>query len=95
MSKAFREYKKRHGNVTFSEYRRLRRFLNQEDKVVTRGMNELRNLHRKFFVENSWIPKEKRDEYKYSPEFWDWCERRVNECRRRMSCLTTEDSLEN
>ena len=81
MSKASRRSKEQYG-TTLREYRRLRRFMEAEDREASKGMGELRNLHRKFFVENSWIPTEKRNEYKYSPEFWDWCRKRVKAFRR-------------
>ena len=81
MSKASRKYKELYG-TTLYEYRRDRRLMRSEDRSLTQGFRELRNFHRKFFIENSWIPEEERKQYKYSPEFWDWCNRRIKRCRR-------------
>lgn len=81
MSKASRKYKEKYG-TTLYEYRRVRRLMQSEDKNLTQGFRELRDFHKKFFIENSWIPKEQRRQYMYSPEFWNWCYKRINRYRR-------------
>ena len=82
MSKASRAYKKQYGG-SLSEYRRERRLLQAEDRDCTQAFRELRNFHRRFFIENSWIPKEERRKYMYSPMFWDWCYNNISRYRRQ------------
>ena len=81
MSRASRKWKAQyHGGL--KAYRRERRFMSQEAREVEKVFRDLRNLHRKFFWANPWIPKEKRTAYKYSPEFWDWVYNNVNRYRK-------------